>query len=294
MPPGAVSIDVFKARCTACGLCMAACPSRVIRPAGPSAYGLTGLLMPKLDFSVCSCDVECTRCADVCPSHALRRLVPAERARTRVGVAVWDPAAGCTAARGEAECGLCAVRCPKAAISMAAGADGTAHPVVDERRCIGCGDCQRLCPAKPGAFRVRPLAVQSFAFGEETLVAYRPDGSEWTSRSRGVKPLLDALDDPSRPLAGARLYDRIVGRAAAYLYVALGIRSVSSPVVSTGALRILRTHAIPCDCQEQVPAIRNRAGTGPCPMDASVQGLADCEIASAVEAIRAKYEELAK
>jgi formate hydrogenlyase subunit 6/NADH:ubiquinone oxidoreductase subunit I len=56
-------------------------------------------------------------------------------------------------------CGHCAEHCPTGAITMVDGesADGKAVkiPAVDSAKCIGCGACQALCPARPeSAIRV--------------------------------------------------------------------------------------------------------------------------------------------
>ena len=225
MPPGAVSLSHLKRSCTACGLCMSSCPSKVLVPADSCDYGRTlfgGALLPKLDFSRGACDPSCARCAEVCPAQAFLRFEhPSERARIKIGVAEWTRA-NCRTSSGEV-CTLCSERCPKDAISLVKDEGGeVAHPKVDAAKCIGCGRCENYCPAETKAIRVKPLDPQDFAFGDETLVAYLADGTEWTSRARGVKPLLDAIDNELAKFAGARCYDRIVGRAAAFLYVKLG------------------------------------------------------------------------
>ena len=85
MPPGAVSLSHLKRSCTACGLCMASCPSKVLVPADSCDYGRTlfgGALLPKLDFSRGACDPSCARCAEVCPAQAFLRFEhPSERRR---------------------------------------------------------------------------------------------------------------------------------------------------------------------------------------------------------------------
>lgn len=51
-------------------------------------------------------------------------------------------------------CMLCAVRCPKQAISMSQDLNflGTNMPVVDLAKCVACGTCQQTCP--DGAIKV--------------------------------------------------------------------------------------------------------------------------------------------
>ena len=288
MPPGAVSFDRFRRICTACGLCQASCPEKVLVPSGLVGYGLAGFMMPRLDFSRGTCDPACSRCAEACPAQAFVRYWPKERARIRIGVAEWNREL-CKTTKGEA-CTLCRERCPAGAVELVSDPEGTvAHPRVDGRRCIGCGACENYCPSAGKAIRVRPLATQEFAFGEDTLVAYFADGTEWTSRARGVKPLLDVIDGGRERFAGARCYDRVVGRAAAFLYAAIGPAEVFAPVMSAGAVKILAVHGIRPRFVSEVAEIRNRKPDGPCPMDTAVRELGDGEVDGALAAIRATY-----
>lgn len=292
MPPGAGTLKRFRSSCLACGLCMSACPEKVLVPAGILDYGLSGAMMPRLDFTRGACDPTCGRCAEVCPAAALVRFAtPAERARQRIGLAEWSRE-HCRTSAGET-CTLCSERCPKSAISLVADVGSEVrHPVVDASLCVGCGKCENYCPATPKAIRVRALELQDFAFGEATLVAYLKDGSEWTSRARGVKPLLDIIDGERERFAGARSYDRIVGRAAAFLYVKIGVAEVFAPVMSEGAIAILKRHGIAAKYTASVPAIRNRKGDGMCPMDTAVKDLADDQVDAAISAIRATVVQL--
>lgn len=292
MPRGAGAWRQFRNRCVACGLCMSACPEKVLVPAGILDYGFSGALMPKLDFAKGACDPTCGRCAEVCPAAALTKFATREeRARQRIGVAEWTREK-CRTSKGET-CTLCSERCPKQAIALVKdeGAE-IAHPVVSADACIGCGKCENYCPAEGKAIRVRAVDPQDFAFGEETLVAYLKDGTEWTSRARGVKPLLDIIDGESAKFAGARSYDRIVGRAAAFLYVKIGVGEVVAPVMSEGARALLKRHGIAARCTTCVPAIRNRKGDGLCPMDTSVKDLADDQVEAALTALRATVARL--
>lgn len=51
------------------------------------------------------------------------------------------------------ECGNCARHCPSGAIQMVPSnpedENSVKIPVVNEERCIGCGACENLCPARP-------------------------------------------------------------------------------------------------------------------------------------------------
>ncbi|MFR1772630.1 MAG: DUF1893 domain-containing protein [Acutalibacteraceae bacterium] len=101
-----------------------------------------------------------------------------------------------------------------------------------------------------------------------TCVFCRED-TMYSSTERGVKPLLDFIENGPN-LRGFSAADKIVGKAAALLYVLLGVKEVYAPVMSETALYTLAHNGILplCDCS--VKSIRNRSGTGACPMEETV------------------------
>ena len=86
---------------------------------------------------------------------------------------------------------------------------------------------------------------------------------------RGVAPLL-ALLDSGRDVTGFAAADRVVGKAAAFLYVRLGVAAVYAPVMSRPAYAVLVAHGIDATYGVLVDAIRNRAGDRFCPMETAV------------------------
>ena len=90
-----------------------------------------------------------------------------------------------------------------------------------------------------------------------------------TSKARGVAPLLAFLEE-GRDLSAFRAVDKVVGKAAAFLYILLGIRFVFAITVSEGALGLLKENGIFVAYDSCVPRIRNREDTGFCPMESAV------------------------
>lgn len=113
----------------------------------------------------------------------------------------------------------------------------------------------------------------------------------YTASHRGVRPLLDWLDS-GIDFSGFSAADKVVGNAAAFLYVLLGVRAVYAPVMSKAAVHTLRINGIEIKCDEVVEGIKNRAGNGGCPMEKSVKGISDPMIA--LSAIRMKLKELSQ
>ena len=159
MPPGAGSFDRFTSRCVGCGLCIAACKGKVLKPA-MTEYGLRGFLQPVLDPVKGACDFNCAKCTHICPCGALTPLKLAEKRRTRIGLAVYEAKLCVAYADGE-DCGACAEHCPVGALEMVAYKD-TMIPKVNKDLCIGCGACQNICPVRPqAAISVVGVSVQT-------------------------------------------------------------------------------------------------------------------------------------
>ena len=97
------------------------------------------------------CRPECTRCSEVCPTGAIKPITREEKTMQHVGHAVWIKD-NCVVLTDGVSCGNCARHCPTGAITMVdyEGPNGTVQvPAVDEIKCIGCGACENLCPARP-------------------------------------------------------------------------------------------------------------------------------------------------
>ena len=108
---------------------------------------------------------------------------------------------------------------------------------------------------------------------------------------RGVKPLL-ALIDGGKSLAGFSAADKVVGKAAAMLYVLLGVNEIYASVISKLALAVLRKYGIYCEYGTLTDAIKNRTNTGFCPMETAVLNIETP--AEALAKIREKFAELQK
>ena len=147
-PPGAKGARHFAHHCTACQLCVSECPNDVLRP----STNLETLMQPEMSYEDGYCRPECTRCSEVCPAGAIRPITVAEKSSIRIGHAVWIKK-NCLPVTDGVSCGNCARHCPSGAILMvnmdAEDDESPKIPVIDAERCIGCGACENLCPARP-------------------------------------------------------------------------------------------------------------------------------------------------
>lgn len=148
VPPGAKGLRNMRTHCTGCQLCVSVCPNQVLRP----STKLETLMQPEMSYERGYCRPECTKCSEVCPAGAILKLTPADKSATQIGHAVWVEK-NCVPLRDKVACGNCARHCPTGAITMvpsdADDADSLKIPVVNVERCIGCGACENLCPARP-------------------------------------------------------------------------------------------------------------------------------------------------
>lgn len=107
-----------------------------------------------------------------------------------------------------------------------------------------------------------------------------------TDKRRGVRPLLDLLEGDAN-VAGFAAADKVVGKAAAYLYCLLNIKCLYAQVISQPALDVLTKTGIQIEYDQLVPAIQNRTKDGFCPMESAV-----LKINTPEEALRAIYDAL--
>lgn len=148
VPPGAHSLRDFARHCTGCQLCVSACPNDVLRPSSDWAR----LMQPEMSYERGYCRPECIRCSQLCPSGAILPVTVETKSSIRIGRAVWVRER-CIPLRDGQACGNCARHCPSGAILMTPvdpeNPESLRVPVINEERCIGCGACENLCPARP-------------------------------------------------------------------------------------------------------------------------------------------------
>ncbi|MBN2270015.1 MAG: 4Fe-4S binding protein [Sedimentisphaerales bacterium] len=146
-PPGALDEATFVGLCTRCGNCIRACPHGIIeRNLGEK--GWAGILTPVLSFENDYCREDCTRCTEICPAGAIIRIPPDEKSNVRIGLPRVDMDI-CLLSEDK-ECSACMRWCPYEAISYIFSKESySLIPVIDPKKCNGCGACQTACPTRP-------------------------------------------------------------------------------------------------------------------------------------------------
>lgn len=147
-PAGSQSAHNIKRHCTACQLCVTACPNGILRP----STSLETLMKPLMSYERGYCRPECVQCSEVCPTGAIKKITKEEKSSTQIGHAVWVRE-HCIPLTEAHECDNCQRHCPANAITMIHSVAGDEQspkiPAINEALCIGCGACEYLCPSRP-------------------------------------------------------------------------------------------------------------------------------------------------
>ncbi len=124
-----------------------------------------------------------------------------------------------------------------------------------------------------------------------TCVLSRGGEIVFSAKEHGIKPLMYIIDN-NIDVKGCDAADKIVGKAAALLYVHIGVGFVYAQVMSKSALELLRQHGIKAECETLTDRIINRLGTDICPMEKTVSEISDPFIA--YTALKSKLEQMKK
>jgi len=101
-----------------------------------------------------------------------------------------------------------------------------------------------------------------------SLVLRDGDDVIFSSKKRGLRPLIECVVEWAGRVENASLIDKVVGSAAARLIVRSGmIGTVTAGVISREAIKYLSDHYIPTEWREKTNIILRGDGKGICPME---------------------------
>ena len=107
-----------------------------------------------------------------------------------------------------------------------------------------------------------------FLISEDSLWVYDGDRLVFKSHKDGLQPLLEYIDRLAPYSSKVRIFDKIMGNAAALLSVKAGCQEVYSPLGSELAIRTLDNHHVEYHLTGVVPYIQKPNQQGMCPMEA--------------------------
>ncbi len=145
-PPGSLGRDHFTSKCTACHLCVSVCPTQVLSPS-LFAFGIEGLLQPRMNYDINYCNFDCTLCSDVCPTGAILPVDQPTKKLIQIGKTTFVKD-DCIVITKKKDCAACSEHCPTKAVKMVPY-ENRFLPEVHNEYCVGCGACEHACPVTP-------------------------------------------------------------------------------------------------------------------------------------------------
>jgi formate hydrogenlyase subunit 6/NADH:ubiquinone oxidoreductase subunit I len=105
-------------------------------------------LAPPIVYEKDYCREDCARCTQVCPRGALQALNLKQNTEYLIGEALLDSPA-CLLVYGRRDCDACVRACPFHAVKIHWDDEQyVAYPVIDYKKCNGCGACEVACPVE--------------------------------------------------------------------------------------------------------------------------------------------------
>ena len=119
-----------------------------------------------------------------------------------------------------------------------------------------------------------------------SLVVVKNGKVLFETESHGLNDLVEAINQLQSSMKGSSVADRIVGRAAALLFVYSGVSAVFAATISDGGIAILGNNNVFHEFEKRVPRILNLKKTDVCPFEKLVAGLSSPE--EAYERLKAR------
>lgn len=102
------------------------------------------------------------------------------------------------------------------------------------------------------------------------------DGVLILDDKRGITPLLELIAS-GKDVSGYSAADKVVGKAAAALFIKCGVKQLYAAVLSKGGAKLLESHGVEYVYDTLTDAIINRAGNDACPMEKAVRDIEEIE-----------------
>ena len=103
---------------------------------------------------------------------------------------------------------------------------------------------------------------------EDVSVVVVQYGKIWSKKKgKGIRPILEVVDELGQDIKGAVIGDRILGKASSLLCRYSKVGGVYSPQGTKTAIALLIMGGIPCQIDQLIPQITNKSGNGLCPFE---------------------------
>ncbi|KAK8886176.1 hypothetical protein M9Y10_041636 [Tritrichomonas musculus] len=129
--------------------------------------------------------------------------------------------------------------------------------------------------------------AKSLLIDDRTCVLVRGDET-LISKDSGIKPMVGYIDS-GKDLTNFSAADKIVGKAAAMLFVLAKIKAVYAQVISDAGFHFLQQNGVHVEYETKTEKIINRAKTGICPMEEATLNCSDPKEALALIKNKMEY-----
>jgi hypothetical protein len=103
-------------------------------------------------------------------------------------------------------------------------------------------------------------------------------GKIWEKKTgEGIRPILEIIDEMGESIQRSIIGDRILGRASALLCRYAKAQAVYSPQGTKTGIALLIMGGIPCQVDELIPFIKNKAGDNLCPFEKMLKDITSPE-----------------
>jgi hypothetical protein len=120
-----------------------------------------------------------------------------------------------------------------------------------------------------GSIKMKDIDLAKATLNDKnlSLVIVKDGQIIYESDGRGIYPLYMAVKKCGDDMKDASAADKVIGRGAARLYKFSGIKSIFAYLISEGTKEVLIESNIAFETEKTVPFIKNREGTGMCPVE---------------------------
>ncbi len=137
------------------------------------------------------------------------------------------------------------------------------------------------------------LAKKTLVDGGYSCVVVKDNKVLHAVMGEGIHPIIKLYNEHPEDMKDAYVADKIIGRAAAIVYILAGIKEIYCHVISEPGIEILEKHGIAHSQFRTVPRIDNRTKTDMCPMEKASFASENVEeayksILSFIESVRKK------
>ncbi|MCL2375132.1 MAG: DUF1893 domain-containing protein [Firmicutes bacterium] len=112
---------------------------------------------------------------------------------------------------------------------------------------------------------------------KKSLIIFSPKEGITAYDGKGIKPLISAIIKNATMFQDAFCVDKVIGIAAALLFVYVKVKAVYANVISQKAIEVFKNHNITFDYAEKTSFIQNQDKSDECPMELLCKNITDPE-----------------